>query len=46
MEQDKQNQIKVGVMILKDGKVLLGKRHDSHGHGEFAFLNRHHFLNY
>lgn len=26
----------VGVMILKDGKVLLGKRKGSHGEGEWA----------
>lgn len=27
----------IGVMILKDGKVLLGKRKGSHGAGEYAF---------
>lgn len=26
----------VGVLILKDGKVLLGKRKNSHGDGEYA----------
>ncbi|MBI2121642.1 MAG: hypothetical protein HYT98_00825 [Candidatus Sungbacteria bacterium] len=26
----------VGVMILKDGTILLGKRKGSHGEGEFA----------
>lgn len=33
------NYIKVGigVMILKDGKVLLGKRKGSHGAGEWSF---------
>lgn len=26
----------VGVLIFKDGKVLLGKRKGSHGHGEYS----------
>ncbi len=33
--------IGVGVMILKDKKVLLGKRKDSHGEGEFSFPGGH-----
>lgn len=33
--------IGVGVMILKNGKVLLGKRKGSHGEGEFAFPGGH-----
>lgn len=31
----------VGVMIFKDGKVLLGKRKNAHGEGQYAFPGGH-----
>jgi len=31
----------VGVMILKDGKVLLGKRKNAHGEGQYANTGGH-----
>lgn len=40
MEQQKPK-VGVGIMILKDGKVLLGKRKKSHGEGEYAFPGGH-----
>ncbi len=39
--QQKKPKVGVGVMILKDGKVLLAKRKGSHGEGEYAFPGGH-----
>jgi 8-oxo-dGTP diphosphatase len=40
MEQ-RQPKVGVGVMIVKNGFVLLGKRRGSHGEGEYAFPGGH-----
>lgn len=40
MEQQKPK-VGIGVMILKDEKVLLGKRKGSHGEGEYSFPGGH-----
>ena len=31
----------IGVMVVKDGKVLLGKRKNAHGAGQYAFPGGH-----
>lgn len=43
MEPNKENRPKVGigVMVIKNGKVLLGKRKGSHGQGEYAWPGGH-----
>jgi 8-oxo-dGTP diphosphatase len=41
MNMEQAPRVGVGVMIFKDGKVLLGKRKGSHGDGEYAFPGGH-----
>ncbi len=41
MEQDQKPQVGIEIMVLKDGRVLLGKRTGSHGAGEYAFPGGH-----
>ncbi len=41
MKRPNKPKVGVGVMIFKDGKVLLGKRKGSHGQGEYAFPGGH-----
>jgi 8-oxo-dGTP diphosphatase len=41
MPGDQSTKVGVGVMIFKDGKILLGKRKNSHGSGEYAFPGGH-----
>ncbi|HYF04564.1 MAG TPA: NUDIX domain-containing protein [Patescibacteria group bacterium] len=40
-QQEHKTKVGVGVLILKDGKVLLGKRKGSHGDGEYCFPGGH-----
>ena len=39
--EDLQPRVGIGVMIFKDGQVLLGRRKGSHGAGEYAFPGGH-----
>ena len=39
--QENKPKVGVGVMILREGKVLLGKRKGSHGEGEYSFPGGH-----
>ena len=41
MNAELQTKVGIGVMVFRDGKVLLGKRKNSHGSGEFAFPGGH-----
>lgn len=41
MEQEHRPKVGVGVMIFKNGKILLGKRKNAHGEGEYAWPGGH-----
>ncbi|PIR04083.1 MAG: DNA mismatch repair protein MutT [Candidatus Magasanikbacteria bacterium CG11_big_fil_rev_8_21_14_0_20_39_34] len=41
MNEDNRPKVGIGVMILKDDKVLIGKRKNSHGTGEYAWPGGH-----
>jgi len=41
VQEDKQPLVGVGVMVMKGGKALLGKRKGSHGAGEYAWPGGH-----
>lgn len=41
MDTTQRIRVGLGVMVLKDGKALLGKRKGSHGDGEYAFPGGH-----
>ncbi len=41
MEEKPRPLVGIGVMIMKEGKVLLGKRMSSHGEGEYAWPGGH-----
>ncbi|MCK9344505.1 MAG: NUDIX domain-containing protein [Candidatus Pacebacteria bacterium] len=41
MEPSEKTKVGVGVMILKDGKVLMTKRKGSHGAGDYGFPGGH-----
>ncbi|MER2519809.1 MAG: NUDIX domain-containing protein [Bdellovibrionales bacterium] len=41
MEDSRRPLVGIGVMIFKDGKVLLARRKNAHGAGEYAFPGGH-----
>jgi 8-oxo-dGTP diphosphatase len=40
-DDDSRPKVGVGVMVLKNGKVLIGKRKGAHGAGEWAWPGGH-----
>ena len=40
-EQETKPRVGIGIMVFKEGKILLGKRKNSHGSGEYAFPGGH-----
>ncbi|MCA9327773.1 NUDIX domain-containing protein, partial [Candidatus Saccharibacteria bacterium] len=38
---DSRPQVGIGVFIIKDGQILLGRRKGSHGKGEYALPGGH-----
>ncbi len=41
MDQNLRPKVGVGVMVMKEGKILMGKRKASHGTGEYAWPGGH-----
>jgi len=42
MDQENQRpKVGMGIMVFKDGKILMGRRKSSHGQGEYAFPGGH-----
>ena len=41
MEQEQHTKVGIGVMVFKEGKILLGKRKGSHGASQYAFPGGH-----
>ena len=41
MKEEQRPKVGLGVLVIKDGKVLMGKRKGSHGEGEWAWPGGH-----
>ncbi len=41
MSEEQRPKVGVGVMVIKDGKILLGKRKNAHGDGAYAWPGGH-----